>query len=75
MAYVSLYFADSTALFDVLGDTVLRFTYRLDSQAQAVVLTDVRKRTIACRVSKATADSLIFFNLWDLPTPQRFAKE
>ncbi len=75
MAYLSLDFADSTVVFDTRGDTILRFAYRIDRQAQAVVLTDVLKRTMSCRVLKATADSLIFANLWDLPTPQRFAKE
>ena len=74
-AYLSLDFADSTVVFDTRGDTILRFSYRLDRQAGAVVLTDIYNRTVSCRVLKATDDSLIFANLWDLPTPQRFAKE
>jgi hypothetical protein len=75
MAYLSLDFADSTAVFGVRGDTILRFTYRLDSQGQAVVLTDGLKRTVSCRVLKATTDSLVFANLWDLPSLQRFVKQ
>lgn len=74
MAYLSLDFADSTVVFDTGADTILWFRYRLDNQARSVVLTDVQKRTVSCRVLKATPDSLIFANLWDLPTPQRFTK-
>lgn len=75
LAYLSLDFTDSTAVFGVRGDTILRFTYRLDSQAQAVVLTDGLKRTVTCRILKATTDSLVFANLWDLPSLQRFVKQ
>jgi hypothetical protein len=75
LAYRSLYFGDSTAVIDNQSDTVLNFTYRLDPQARAVLLTDMRKRTVSCRVLRATTDSLIFANLWDLSTPQRFVKE
>ena len=75
MAYLSVDLADSTVVFAVLGDTIFRFAYHIDRKAQAVVLTDLRQRTVSCRVLKATADSLVFANLWDLPTPQRFVKE
>lgn len=75
MAYLAVDFADSTAVFEVRDDTILRFTYHLDRQTQAVVLTDELKRTVSCRVLKATVDSLIFANLWDLPTLQRFVKQ
>jgi hypothetical protein len=75
MAYIQLDFADSTALFHVLGDTVLRFTYHLDQPTRAVVLTNGLNRTVSCQVLRANADSLVFANLWDLPTPQRFARD
>jgi hypothetical protein len=75
MGYLSLDFADSTAVFGVRGDTILRFTYRLDSQAQAVVLTDGLKRAVFCRILKATTDSLVFANLWDSTGLQRFVKQ
>jgi hypothetical protein len=74
-AYLSLYFADSTVGFDTRPDTVLHFVYRVDNKAHAVVLTDMLKRTVSCRVLKATTDTLIFANLWDITTPQRFVKE
>jgi hypothetical protein len=74
LAYIQLDFADSTALFHVLGDTVLRFTYHLDQPTRAVVLTNGLNRTVSCQVLRANADSLVFANLWDLPTPQRFAR-
>ena len=73
--YLSLDFADSTVVFDTRGDTILRFAYRIDNSARALVLTDVHKRTVSCPVLKATADSLVLANLWDLPAIQRFAKE
>ncbi|MGI4968874.1 MAG: hypothetical protein ACRYGH_07980 [Janthinobacterium lividum] len=73
--YLSLNFADSTVVFDTRGDTILRFAYRLDRPARAVVLTDGLKQTVSCRLLKATADSLIFANLWDSQTRLRFAKE
>jgi hypothetical protein len=69
MAYVRLDFADSTALFHVLGDIVLRFTYHLNQPTRAIVLTDGLNRTVSCWVLKATTDSLVFANLWDLSTP------
>ncbi|MBO2007603.1 hypothetical protein [Hymenobacter negativus] len=75
MAYLSLGFGDSLVCFDTRGDTVLNFTYRIDRQAHAVVLTDVLKRTVSCRILKATTDSLIFASLWDFKTAQRFIKE
>jgi hypothetical protein len=75
LAYLSLDFTDSTVVFDTRGDTILRFSYRLDRQEGAVVLTDMYNRTVSSRVLKATTDSLIFANLWDLQTPQRFVKK
>jgi hypothetical protein len=74
-AYLSLNFADSTAVFDTMADTILRFQYQLNQQNKTLELTDLKHKTVACEILQASADSLVFANLWDLEQVQRFSRE
>jgi competence transcription factor ComK len=73
-SYITLDFADSTAVFDNRGDTINRFSYTVDQLTQTLLLTDPFGEKRKAKIVKVDADSLIFNKLWDLATTQRFYK-
>ncbi len=74
-SYITVDFADSTAIFDTLGDTILRFKYYIDQPTRTLWLTDPLNKRLSAKVIKADNDSLVFDRLWELSTAQRFSKK
>jgi hypothetical protein len=74
VSYITLNFADSTAVFDNRGDTINRFVYTVDHLTQTLLLTDPFGEKRRAKIMKLDSDSLVFNYLWDLNTTQRFYK-
>ena len=73
--YRTLTFADSTAIFTSLGDTIYRFKYSVEQSSRRLLLTDAFNKKEAVNILKANADSLILHHLWELKPVQRFSKK
>jgi len=59
-------------VFDNVGDTINVFSYSVDYPTRTLWLTDAFSETRSAKILKLDADSLIFNQLWDLKTVQRF---
>lgn len=73
-SYTTLNFADSTAIFDTMADTIHRFSYKLDETCSTLWLTDSFGEKRSAIILKSTKDSLVFASLWNLDTVQRFSR-
>jgi hypothetical protein len=72
--YRTLAFSDSSAVFTSRGDTIYRFKYYIDQPSHTLWLTDVFNKRLSAKIIKSDRDSLVFNNLWELNTKQRFSK-
>jgi hypothetical protein len=74
-SYITVDFADSTAIFDTLGDTILRFKYSIDQSSRTLWLTDPLRKRLSAKIINVDNDSLVFDRLWELSTIQHFYKK
>ena len=72
--YRTLTFADLAAVFTSAGDTVYRFHYSVHHlpPTRTLWLRDAFNTRRPAHILKASQDSLVFDQLWDLSTPQHF---